>query len=116
MSKHTPKPWEACVWDFQSKDDFLATCAEQWDNTLAHGDSVAMFHWVHGHDPDEVSVAVCGMGPCSEANANLIAAAPDLLDVCKDVVKHEMAHNDVVDWDFVERAKAVIAKAEGQRR
>lgn len=28
-------------------------------------------------------VAHCGNGPCSEANARLIAAAPDLLAACK---------------------------------
>jgi hypothetical protein len=57
--------------------------------------------------------------PATEANARLIAAAPDLLEALRDVIgwvpggAAEMWHTDA-PTKAVERARAAIAKAEGK--
>jgi hypothetical protein len=45
-----------------------------------------------------------------QANARLIAAAPELLEACKKFVNKQ----GVMTWDEYESAKAAIAKAEGR--
>ena len=49
----------------------------------------------------------------AEANAHLIAAAPDLLAVCKRAIEHleDSAHS--ADIDMVAELQAAIAKAKG---
>jgi hypothetical protein len=52
--------------------------------------------------------------PEDEANARLIAAAPDLLEACEDFV--EMAETPYKDTRLlVQRAKAAIQKAKGAK-
>ena len=50
-----------------------------------------------------------------EANARLIAAAPELLEACKEalVIAKHLKH-DADSWLYVELAKKAIAKAEGR--
>ena len=56
--------------------------------------------WVNGRrGEDDVSRA--------EANARLIAAAPELLEACKDIVQ-------VIDHPCIQKTLAAIAKAEGR--
>jgi len=98
MSAPTPGPWEAhqgilpdqpTVWDVTAKHGWTGP----WDNT-PEGWFVATVHEVSGPES-------------AEANARLIAAAPDLLEALRDIVEHEQ-FNSIVRW---ERARAAIAKA-----
>jgi len=50
--------------------------------------------------------------PPEEANARLIAAAPDLLIVAKEAIHHD--EGGPHSFDRMERARAAIAKAEGK--
>ena len=90
MSKHTPGPWVA-------RPDPNACQPDDW--CVGIGDSLANI--------DKVAV-------CSERDAHLIAAAPDLLEALKSIVK-SLADQD--DEGLIEHAqqmidaRAAIAKA-----
>lgn len=51
----------------------------------------------------------------TEADAHLIAAAPDLLAACKAILAVSEKRRDVDDatWDAIQSVRAAIAKAEG---
>jgi hypothetical protein len=94
MSKHTPGPW------FISRDE---RDGMSWNNHIASvpdpkSEICAMFH--DGTPNNEIG----------EANAILIAAAPDLLKALKQIVSdwEDGEPEDIVD------ACAAIAKAEGR--
>lgn len=68
---------------------------------------------IHGPDGHEVALARClaWPDPQAEANALLIAAAPDLLEACKAM---ETAQSmGLSSADAIRLARAVIAKATG---
>jgi hypothetical protein len=85
MNKHTPGPW--------TLDDELE---------------------IYG-DGKEIARSVLGIGTWEEnfANANLMAAAPELLEVAKMVVNHYSASLDYQP-PYVNAAKAAIVKTEGK--
>lgn len=92
MAQHTPGPW------------YRSTSGRyiRYDMPPMTGANVCDLD-VFGGPPDE-----------AEANARLIAAAPDLLAACKLVVacyKGTTAHEQVPAWEAV---LAAIAKAEGR--
>ena len=49
----------------------------------------------------------------TEANARLIAAAPELLEALKGMIKHFWIAGSEAEWDAIQKAKKTIAKAEG---
>ncbi len=90
-TKHTPGPWEVGVSDATSRVAHLARVAERM--MRGEGETFPLV-WAPehpgtrlGHDPShpEHAVIICDMGngPAGEANATLVAAAPDLLDACE---------------------------------
>ena len=93
MSKHTPGPWE---------------CRDGDDYAVISGDEFNLGHLFHvrsdegdGHDAGQ-----------SEANARLIVAAPEMLDVLKLIAGSSLA--DTAEWGYlITVAVNVIAKAEG---
>ena len=94
-TKHTPGPW---VWEHWK----MGLTAQNGTSVLAYYDYEGMS--LHGKTEDE-----------HEANAHLIAAAPDLLEALEAIVatwdgpkyNHFMADN-------IDLARAAIAKANGQ--
>ena len=94
MSKHTPGPWKAnfaisgSVYIFGGDRNF-ACVFDEWR--------------------DEAN---------QEANANLIAAAPDLLEALEELLSMCQRQEDFHDDDdgcMFERASAAIAKARGEK-
>lgn len=95
-AQHTPGPWEAQKWHCHAATSVRA---------------------------GSVTIAECsGLGRLSkdcEADACLIAAAPDLLEALKAVLKDEKWHaamaDEVTDGarDNIKMAEAAIAKATG---
>ena len=86
MSKHTPGPWE--LWGTASPSQVIAAENYFVAQTLGRND---------------------------EANARLIAAAPDLLVACKELLEvweeaPAYGHASAV------KARAAIAKAEGEKK
>jgi hypothetical protein len=100
MSKHTPGPW----------------AVEQdgpW--TLVRGYDVEL----QSEDYPGPLVCTPAENGCTQANARLIAAAPDLLAVCKRMVVHAGIDMSLGPAEVMEFARihtemrAAIAKAEG---
>ncbi len=88
MSKHTPGPWFAA-----SEGSYKV--ASVTSNTGIYADTL----------PEAAQIA---------ADARLIAAAPDLLSVCKELVASAAYWSDYdVPVGIVDRLRAAIAKAEG---
>ena len=112
MSKHTPGPWK--VEQYQGNCFYVvAERGKKWDNPeicdlytdVTPEDSVTLGPWL---EPKENA----------EANAHLIAAAPDLLGALEMMVRafEEPRHIDpLVAFAAIERAKHVISKAKGQQ-
>jgi hypothetical protein len=116
---HTPGPWIAKHTQ-QSIDEILDAMRQM----LEKGN--AQCKWVdstifHPDDTEPMTIAFIGNGPAGEANALLIAAAPELLAAC------ERARNQMVaimralgentqsdDVDTTNQMEAAIAKAKGQ--
>ena len=78
---------------------------------------------VHKHGEGYVTRDVCRLDGSTmsafnqAANAHLIAAAPDLLEVVEDAVDAWETHcesGDMMQGDWVRDARAAIAKARGQ--
>jgi len=101
--KHTPGPWNAAPND---QGQTQAPICTVWDsNVLGYGHVVAYVPVIH-----------CRKNMPYEANAHLIAAAPELLELVKQV-------NDWLDdgtlylpltvVEFSDDLKLAIAKAEG---
>jgi hypothetical protein len=107
MSKHTPGPWKL------DRDELHYGSL----STVVAGKKSKRFP---GY---QMFVDVGGLADVNEqeANARLIASAPELLEALKDLLRDidtidEFAINNTVlpMWEDIERAKALVAKAEGR--
>ena len=92
MSKHTPGPWEwdGKVWDYDHFEEAPYLVQAPWNAN------------------DSKSILEGAIRCNSEADARLIAAAPELLEALIDLV------NNGIGTESVKNARAAIAKAEGQ--
>ena len=90
-SKHTPGPWSRGI------DNRIASPT----NMVARTNRIYKSHGGPGY-PDFLE---------QEANADLIAAAPDLLDVAKSILAPDML--TLLPAEYIEKVRAAIAKAEG---
>ena len=95
MSKSTPGPWET-------------------DRNNVHAGQIAVVHHCLGNDWVEIwSPTWPEGGETQEANARLIAAAPDLLAVLKELEECAGYWSEYdVPLGIVERIRAAIAKAD----
>jgi hypothetical protein len=71
---------------------------------------------------DADGCTVCNPSPMGEANARLIAAAPDLLDaltnlylVAQEQLDQSATHDGLTNCDWLARCRAAIAKATGDQ-
>jgi hypothetical protein len=109
MSKHTPGPWKAVARNYPIAD------TGDYDG----------FWEVLTSDPKKPIVQIWGDSDEDEANASLIAAAPDLLEAAKLVIAWFEAEDDHSKADFYQRIemcrtseaalRAAVAKAEGEQ-
>ena len=113
MSDHTPGPWKAII--HETHDYFPSV---QLGPTLPYedgsGESVQEIIVNCGPTPEMVAAGE-GSGSTTEtteANARLIAAAPDLLEACKAML-HRFGHldTDAGKREATGEARAAIAKA-----
>src|SRR5690606_2674260 len=109
MSAYTPGPWfhdgNGNVWRRDPKDLY------QNGGTVADDKPLATIHKGWHHDGAE--------GYPVEANARLIAAAPELLEALEDLASlAEAAMREVGEYDIeaeLADARAAIAKATGEK-
>jgi hypothetical protein len=87
MSKHTPGPWEA-RWSERGQ------------------------YWFIDHEQGGEGYTLTKLN-CEEANARLIAAAPELLELARQIVLAAEQDEGEIPSDIVAGAKAAIAKAGG---
>jgi len=102
MTKHTPGPWEWVEPPIVGYRAIYITASPN-DPNAKHGPYLASdIGTLHrsGYETDGEW----------EANARLIAAAPDLLEACKEASKH-LTWGDV-DTEVAQMVNAAIAKAE----
>jgi hypothetical protein len=99
MSKHTPGPWSVF------RQDGYAT----YIHAINEGDEINTFQVASCHCATNRKYFPTRNE--AEANARLIAAAPDLLEVLQEVMDRPLL-TEGADWWV--RARAAIAKAEGQ--
>lgn len=98
MNKHTPGPW--FLGESERGRHFRAVDAKE------HGALASVVWLMEDDDIDGVSSPRC------EANAHLIAAAPDLLDALEEVVQWlELGDHEGKMYD---KCKSAIARARGE--
>ena len=97
MSKHTPGPWKTVARNYPIADT---------------GDYDGCWEVLTG-DPKKPIVQIWGDSDEDEANARLIAAAPDLLEALKDTLQLLEVYCGDFEEGTRKQARAAIAKAEG---
>ena len=99
-SKHTPGPWQ------MSGDCAVATANEELDELICD---------CSGRKIDAAFFS--DMPGRAEANARLIAAAPELLESCRELVTDLLSHASFglneKEVAMLRRAESAIAKADG---
>ena len=107
MSGHTPGPWEQS--HRKGCDGVYEVFRTQVYPASDPDNTIATLHW-HSVKTDE------GFATDREANARLIAAAPDLLAALEDALDAWETHNktgDGMQGHWESDARAAIAKAKG---
>lgn len=106
MSKHTPGPWKVITGEGTSFPDTVyiqAVGKHGFRSVLAELNDDGKNDKVHGSDHDR------------QANAALIAAAPELLEACKAVVaRSEFLWGTKNPPEIVIKCSEAITKAEGR--
>ena len=100
MSKHTPGPWHLQGYDLETLDFAVSSTGQMVDFQIYAPLSKQ-------HPMPIASVQHCFNGKACEANAHLIAAAPDLLEALK------RSRAQWIHSVNAEQCLAAIAKAEG---
>ena len=95
MTKHTPAPWKA---EF---DEAVSVRSED-------GSRICTINWLRGRHGLKGRID----GDEGNANARLIAAAPDLLETLKQIKRENQHYN--FGSKLVRIVDAAIAKAEGE--
>jgi len=93
MSNHTPGPWE--IWDRDKKSPIIN----------GQGDQVCIVSFTETR-------GMIVKPERSMANARLIAAAPDLLNGCKEALVY--CQSDPAIYPLISLLKQAISKAEGK--
>lgn len=120
-SKHTLGPWHvehASSWpfDIRIEPSVVTMTRVAFSSKQRTLDDVRAAVGFPGGDPQRIREMVA----VQEANANLIGAAPELLDALKDIVKAyrtarvDLGYDDDGESDSIDLAERIIAKAEGR--
>ena len=107
---HTPGPWSVCYYDAGDRDyyDHMGPCPsiqapDDQDCAIVHWDGFKQKYWASAN----------GNQKQIEANARLIAAAPELLEALSRAMKWLAICDDVrCEKDFA-FAEAALARAKG---
>lgn len=101
MSKHTEGPWEAIARGTNSETwEAHKPTFQQYEIRAEDGHTIADLRW-NGRN----------QGPVGQANAHLIAAAPDLLEACKTLDEILCAGPMNQSERMIARQKLIAARA-----
>lgn len=95
QTKHTPGPWRVWIERDGGRIAILEVCETQDRGRHQHFASIAR-HW-----------------PEAEANARLIAAAPELLGLLQELIDIEGPQPGTAGW--ADKARAAIQRATGEQ-
>lgn len=95
--KHTPGPWKSVIANYSEDNLSWLACA---DVVTPKGATLVRFEGTHDYQKNDEY----------EANARLIAAAPEML-ACLEMVEH--SHDAETQEKFFEELRRVLAKARG---
>lgn len=107
--KHTPGPWRRCEYS-----EIRADRPDDDDSVVVAALFCTPLGGIDGERPLDVHEA--------EANANLITAAPDLLEALKALMGHDeqlqvsIGGNPIYVDAFMDKCRATITSAEGGER
>lgn len=108
MAEHTPGPWEADCCDVTGARPPGDSGVRFW-SVVGKGDYRGSVCNVHSAEHiGGITIAE------RDANARLIAAAPDLLEACYIGLGVALAFEEESDRSASEKIRAAIAKAKGQ--
>jgi hypothetical protein len=119
-TKHTPGPWNVYEQSIEDAEAAKRELCALVDGTPKVGPTLFMLC-----APNGLSPAVTGCGECADANARLIAAAPDMLRMLRSLLRTVSSMggdlkvtapesiNANTYEDELRRINALIAKAEG---
>lgn len=102
MSKHTPGPW---MVDTNFRGEQFVQAGNTEDGIQPFGSCSCCGEYIYGYNQEE-----------REANARLIAAAPDLLEALKSLLCVDYRSWDNSAQEKWEAASAAVAKAEGEQK
>jgi len=84
-AKHTPGPWNYGHSDPEASYPFFyVSCGEEYENELPDISIAVINYGGNNYDP----ATLVSDRAMAEANARLISAAPDLLDVCRQMLAY----------------------------
>ena len=101
MNKHTPGPWS-----YRRKGS-----SQEWEIDSGYCPILDHQSWkglavIYGCDDDKKNGSIVG-----DANARLIAAAPELLEALEELLAETW-----INGAFADKARAAIAKAKGETK
>jgi len=113
MNKHTPGPWAVYPWqdDYEGADKFFYIAQQEGAPFTPYYSDVADIRCACTCSGEILEI--------QEANARLLAAAPDLLDALEHIIEYwnrdrnDHAMHDAL-WHIIETADAAISKALGK--
>jgi len=100
--EHTPRPWTARILPHPNENN------QHWIDAAGHIPIANVFDYYEDDNGEE-----------GIANAHLIAAAPDLLEACKEFYENFTVEYDICDYTdgfnrSIDKIVLAIAKAEGK--
>jgi hypothetical protein len=105
-TKYTPGPWSVFAQPITGRGDAILEVVEQIMATEPMSDR---FYLINA---DGKCPALTGCGPTSEANARLIAAAPELVEALRATL-NALEKLDAGETKVAARARALLARIEG---
>ncbi len=110
MSGPTPGPWRVGFSDGSGMDEECPDVTTVHEHKYRQGGLLPMV--LANVEPGGLDYEIFGGSPI--ANAHLIAAAPEMAEVCEMAVALGAAHPDSERGQLVAAARAALAKARGE--
>ena len=106
MKAHTPGPWY-----YSKNEDCIIRVCRKWDDAVKPGESATFGSFMGAHIADVQYNSGVPTKEQAEANARLIAAAPELLEALEDLVAYCSKEYPVSELD---EARDLIEKVKGE--
>ncbi|KKK92992.1 hypothetical protein LCGC14_2697330 [marine sediment metagenome] len=111
MAEHTPGPWYYRPTNFGHPDNRINPIVEVDQNKMGGVAYICRVGWQGSTIPGMTSLTVATLEE-AEANAKLLAAAPQMLAALKAIVSHPLKHSTDQDgsWSAIRDAEMIRAQ------